>query len=82
MRHNNVYKALYLGTWHIVSAQETMATLSVIITSYFVAGRVLGSQATEMGAIYIKQKGKVNLELPESRSWEARSRNTRDRKLS
>lgn len=56
MRHNNVYKALYLGTWHIASAQEMMATLSVMITSYFVEGRVLGLPATEMAPPILRRK--------------------------
>lgn len=77
MRHNNVYKALYLRTWHILSAQEALATLGVIVTIYLVVGRVLGLQATQMDSAYIKQKGKIYLEPPESRSWGTRSENTR-----
>ena len=38
MRHD-VYKALYLRTRHMVRAQEAEATLDVIITTYFTAGR-------------------------------------------
>lgn len=70
-------KVLYLKTWHILGAQEMMATFDVI-TTYFVAGRVLGLQATEVDVTYIKQKEDVYLEVPESRSWGTRSRNSRD----
>lgn len=68
IRPNNMYKALHLRTQNIVSGQEMIATLDIIITTYFVVGRVLGLQAAERDSAHVMQKGKVHLELPESRS--------------